>query len=959
MKKTWHRALCALMCLVMTVGLLPMGAAAQEQESVLYEELPAPYEPVAARTVTVTSDVKFAEKQENGVSTGWDDTVTETYEVPERPAAPAAARSSVSTFAIQHEEGTKYYLFTTFEDLKTLAADTYPDEVFATYNGTEPLTIAESIRIPENLNLNMWEAELIIPEGVEFATANNMGARKVTVNGVAQMGFLDVEESLTVNGELYVSSDINITQDTVVTGKENVTFASSWDGFRMQVVVASEAELLAAAADMATADNTRYILNVEESFTISQNIKLPDSGAIYVREGFVLTVAPGCTLEADCNVFLYGKLVVEGSVINNQHLSVEYDWDGRMEIAAGGDFSGKGELIVYSENLTDVSLAITGLDLNDYEIKKINDYSRFLRLRYIKGLTKLATPTNLEWGFEHDRYDGWDEENQKPIYKNVALPGAISWQPVEPTQSEVRIRVYREGETTPCQDFGWGFGSMELPEWRSVDSFCNSDPESGTYYFTVTSEGDYVNYFDSDAAVSDTWTYVKPSAKVADVGELSWNWPYADFAVPSDLTNVGGYEVEFFFSPTADGVPQQRGGTWSRHNVEDGFTSEVSDWMLQDCGVGYYYFKVRALSSDITVACNGEWSELSPAFNLKELSDKVDTSLEDVIQESGNMTEDEIRNAVQSMDTEELKSAMLADEAVADNVAALEEKVGGAAPVEVTDDAAAFDQSKVSIVGANLNNAESAEEPIKLVIDKPEKDHVLDAAYDNAVAVKFSMDLANVEDTENLAVPVKITLPIPSTINPGFLVILHYHANGEVEELMVGDKVHVFTQGGQKYASFVLTSFSDFTMTQQSETVDVPTMAMFRMYNPNDPEHFYTGSEEERDNLVEAGWNYEGVGFNFPISTGEPVYRLYDINGTKAHLFTMSAEERDALVEEGWNYEGIAFNSAGKNEVPQYRLHNPNPSSDAYHFTADIEERDFLISQGWIYQGIGWYSSWQ
>lgn len=960
MYKTWHRVLCVLMCMVMTVGLLPVGAAAREQGSVLYDEMPESEEPVKFRTITVTSDVKYVEQQENGVNIGWEGTVTETYEVPERPVEYPVMRASVSTFDIRYDEISREYFFTTFEDLRTLASDAYSDYTVAIYDGTEPLTITESIRIPEYLKLNIRSAELIIPEGVEFATINNVYAQKFTVNGVAQIGFLSVTESLTVNGELYVSDDINVEQDTVITGKENVTFANSWADFRVQVTVTSEEMLAAAAADMATADKTRYILNVEESFAISQDIRLPESGAMYVREGAVLTVAAGSTLELHCNTFVDGgSLVVEGSVINNKHLTVEYDWGGRMEIAAGGDFSGKGELIVYSENLTDVSLAISGLDLNDYEIKEINDYSRFLRLRYIKGMTKLATPTNPEWGYDHDRYSHWDEEKQESVYDTVPMPGAISWQPAEPDQAEARIEVYREGDTSPYEIFGWGFGSMNLPEWRSIDSFCLSDPESGTYYFTVTSEGDYVNYFDSDKATSDTWTYVKPSAKVANVGELTWDWPGANFTVPSDLTNVDGYEVAFYYSPTADGTPQQRGSTWSRHNAENGFSPGVGDWMLQECGVGYYFFKVRALSSDITVACNGEWSDFSPAFNLKELTDKVDTSLEDVLQDSGNMTEDEIRDAVQSMDTEDLKSAMLADEKTVDNVAALEEKVGGAAAVEVTDDAAAFDQSKVSIVGANLNNAESAEDPIKLVIDKPEKDHVLDAVYDNAVAVKFSMDLDNVEDTENLAVPVKITLPIPNTINPRFLVILHYHANGTVEELMAGDKVHVFNQGGQKYASFVLTSFSDFTMTQQKEQLEIPTMVMFRMYNPNDPEHFYTGSEEERDNLVEAGWNYEGVGFNFPISTGEPVYRLYDINGTKAHLFTMSAEERDALVEEGWNYEGIAFNSAGKNEVPQYRLHNPNPSSDAYHFTADIEERDFLISQGWIYQGIGWYSSWQ
>ena len=41
------------------------------------------------------------------------------------------------------------------------------------------------------------------------------------------------------------------------------------------------------------------------------------------------------------------------------------------------------------------------------------------------------------------------------------------------------------------------------------------------------------------------------------------------------------------------------------------------------------------------------------------------------------------------------------------------------------------------------------------------------------------------KDTENLDVPVKITLPVPSSINPQFLVILHYHADGSMEELML------------------------------------------------------------------------------------------------------------------------------------------------------------------------------
>ena len=137
-----------------------------------------------------------------------------------------------------------------------------------------------------------------------------------------------------------------------------------------------------------------------------------------------------------------------------------------------------------------------------------------------------------------------------------------------------------------------------------------------------------------------------------------------------------------------------------------------------------------------------------------------------------------------------------------------------------------------------------------------------------------------------------------------------------------------------------------------------PVVHMFRMYDPNSGEHFYTGSEVERQNLIDAGWNYEGVGFTFPLTTGDPVYRLYD-PVTGEHLYTMDEAEKSRLMSQGWNYEGIAFNSGFEDEVPQYRLHNPNETRGAYHFTASLEERENLLAVGWEYQGIGWYSCWK
>ena len=133
---------------------------------------------------------------------------------------------------------------------------------------------------------------------------------------------------------------------------------------------------------------------------------------------------------------------------------------------------------------------------------------------------------------------------------------------------------------------------------------------------------------------------------------------------------------------------------------------------------------------------------------------------------------------------------------------------------------------------------------------------------------------------------------------------------------------------------------------------------MFRMYNPNTGEHFYTGSTEERDNLIVAGWQYEGIGFTFPANTGDPVYRLFQPS-TGEHLYTMDVAEKDKLMAEGWNYEGIAFNSAYDTEAVQHRLHNPNASVGAYHFTFSEEEMNNLIAAGWEYQGIGWYSCWK
>lgn len=180
-----------------------------------------------------------------------------------------------------------------------------------------------------------------------------------------------------------------------------------------------------------------------------------------------------------------------------------------------------------------------------------------------------------------------------------------------------------------------------------------------------------------------------------------------------------------------------------------------------------------------------------------------------------------------------------------------------------------------------------------------------------------------------------------------------YDASTGSGTYLIGERIKAATVADHVYTD----NKDDFCDLCGEETRDADsgTTVMYRMYNPNSGEHFYTGATDERDGLVAVGWRYEGIAFNFP-TVGEPVYRLYH-KPTGEHLYTMDVAEKDKLLAEGWRYENVAFNSAGPDAVPQYRLHNPNATVGAYHFTSSVAEKDMLIRAGWKYQGIGWYSS--
>lgn len=157
---------------------------------------------------------------------------------------------------------------------------------------------------------------------------------------------------------------------------------------------------------------------------------------------------------------------------------------------------------------------------------------------------------------------------------------------------------------------------------------------------------------------------------------------------------------------------------------------------------------------------------------------------------------------------------------------------------------------------------------------------------------------------------------------------------------------------------------------ENEETPAPETVNMYRLYNPNSGEHFYTSKMKEAKSLINGGWKYEGVAWVAPNESSKPVYRLYN-NISGEHHYTTSMREAKNLYTtasgnntdedikgQGWDFEGIGWYSADGGSA-LYRLYNPNATGDkepgSHHYTKSKKERDSLMAIGWRDEGIGWY----
>lgn len=150
----------------------------------------------------------------------------------------------------------------------------------------------------------------------------------------------------------------------------------------------------------------------------------------------------------------------------------------------------------------------------------------------------------------------------------------------------------------------------------------------------------------------------------------------------------------------------------------------------------------------------------------------------------------------------------------------------------------------------------------------------------------------------------------------------------------------------------VSASYGD--LTSECDVSVIQAVPMYRVYNSNSGEHFYTGNVKEKNHLVSLGWKDEGIGWKAPKTSNTPVYRLYNKRGGEHH-YTMKMEERDNLIRSGWKDEGIGWWSDDSYTVPVYRQYNLNAFANNHNYTTNAKEKDHLIRLGWRDEKIGWY----
>lgn len=563
-------------------------------------------------------------------------------------------------------------------------------------------------------------------------------------------------------------------------------------------------------------------------YTLPVDIALPSTGFFSERRRATETYLPFYDFDADAAEHVVWFLTADG--FSAEELASITGWIGESK----EDFLDSVERYItvdevpWEENNErfDIKLTIQSIpgcrltvwpehspDGTHYEYEELE----IVNNKKLASLTPLSAPTDLAWAGDY--------------------PGDIRCKSGALFQDHLRWALYQVGDPDPLVLRETIYSRHYPDSWRISDLLWRGyhdypDRESGDYYFTVQAVGDEEQYKDSPVATSPIWHYERPEAELAAPTGLHWEGQTACW---SDEVNraddLYGYQIQFRCVNPETGDETNLIYTLTLYSLSfDGLKDTLQDWVKDVLGSGICYFQVQALSRDITRIRHGQWSEFNEVGTQLTAPSTVAKALDQLLEaytpsEGAKLTEEQtnaLKSAVAAK-KDELERTLCTGEGgsteVAGKLQELEALVGGPASVTVTGDAPAEikdAQSGVSIVGASLNG--TAESAVTLKIDKAEavnaETPINPAQYHNTIP--FSMTLKGVDAQEQhqpLAVPVLITLPLPGSIRPSFLVLLHKVGDTWQEifpyQILYNDDLK------QYCVRFTVTSFSDFAFAQR------------------------------------------------------------------------------------------------------------------------------------------------
>ncbi|MEI7604328.1 MAG: hypothetical protein WCJ19_04890 [bacterium] len=145
---------------------------------------------------------------------------------------------------------------------------------------------------------------------------------------------------------------------------------------------------------------------------------------------------------------------------------------------------------------------------------------------------------------------------------------------------------------------------------------------------------------------------------------------------------------------------------------------------------------------------------------------------------------------------------------------------------------------------------------------------------------------------------------------------------------------------------------------------------VYRFYNETAKTYFYTADEGEKNEVIKKytqdNARYEDISFyvekmseNACPNGTSPVFRFYNYE-TKNHFYTTDIKEKNDLFSKSsiWQYDGARFCADIEKKIgnkPIYRYYNI--STNSYYFAiTDSEKDEFDNNSDWINQGIAFYA---